>query len=189
MGNEVRLSKEALPEEIKGRAVVVAFGKKVPKGTAGVIFWAGFGNWGTRVGIRVAGSEEPVWTAAHNCVLNESPEGKAAEEAEAAARAEWVAAKKAEGEARKVKAQMELAAEPPPFEKGSEVYPSEGPYAKVRCRVIWVGATKSGVRVGVKPILKPTMWKGKPVWTETEPSWLPVGSVHLTFAEAQGEAA
>lgn len=57
-----------------GRDVVVARGRKVPKGTVGTIFWVGESTYGyrrtLRVGLRTADGETH-WTAAANCdVLN-----------------------------------------------------------------------------------------------------------------------
>ena len=61
---EARDRAEALPLE-KGSEVVVTSGRKVPKGTRGVIIWMGSGNYGPRVGLKDA-SGEVHWTAAGN---------------------------------------------------------------------------------------------------------------------------
>lgn len=50
----------------KGKTVKVVRGRKIPVGTVGTCIWYGEGQWGYRVGIKVEGSEEPLWTAASN---------------------------------------------------------------------------------------------------------------------------
>lgn len=52
-------------EPRRGRVCVVLRGNKVPLLTVGECFW--FGQSGDRVGLRVPGQTEPVWTAASNC--------------------------------------------------------------------------------------------------------------------------
>lgn len=59
-----REAQEAL-EVRKGKRVVVTAGRKVPKGTEGVVFWIGSGQWGTRVGFNTDDGET-VWTALSN---------------------------------------------------------------------------------------------------------------------------
>lgn len=50
----------------KGRTLRVVRGRKVPIGTQGVCFWIGDSRWGQRVGIKVAGSTDPIWVDARN---------------------------------------------------------------------------------------------------------------------------
>jgi hypothetical protein len=50
----------------KGKMVVVARGRKVPKGTTGIVFWYGAGQWGDRVGVKDSRGTVH-WTAAVNC--------------------------------------------------------------------------------------------------------------------------
>jgi hypothetical protein len=51
----------------KGYLCRVVRGKKVPIGTEGVCFYLAEGKYGLRIGLRVEGQTEPVWTAAGNC--------------------------------------------------------------------------------------------------------------------------
>lgn len=65
--DRARAEREAeAAEPKKGRDVEVVRGRKVPLGTKGYVIWYGEGNWGPRVGIKVEGQDEPVWTAASN---------------------------------------------------------------------------------------------------------------------------
>ena len=50
----------------KGRRLRVVRGRKIPIGTEGTCFWMGESRYGTRVGLRVEGSAEPVWVDAKN---------------------------------------------------------------------------------------------------------------------------
>jgi hypothetical protein len=50
---------------LRGKTVVVARGRKVPKGTTGELFWTGAGRFGTRAGVRKADGSV-VWTALNN---------------------------------------------------------------------------------------------------------------------------
>ncbi len=59
-----RLRREAR-EPRKGREAVVVRGRKVAKGTRGLIIWHGAGHYGDRVGLKDA-SGEVHWTAAKN---------------------------------------------------------------------------------------------------------------------------
>jgi hypothetical protein len=62
----LRASQLANGEIIKGQTVVVAKGRKVPKGTTGTITWIGEDNYGkARVGIRTDDGET-VFTAQDN---------------------------------------------------------------------------------------------------------------------------
>lgn len=61
-------AKVASGEMVKGCTVVVARGRKVAKGTTGVVRWLGEDNYGkARVGIAVEGTQGLVYTAASNC--------------------------------------------------------------------------------------------------------------------------
>lgn len=75
-GGELRppdwMSKGTDRDPQRGDIVEVFKGRKVPKGTVGEVFWIGDGRWGTRVGIREEGREEPWWTAASNCRVVEA---------------------------------------------------------------------------------------------------------------------
>jgi hypothetical protein len=51
--NDTERAKERAAELYKGCSVVVARGRKVPKGVRGTIFWLGETQWGTKVGIDV----------------------------------------------------------------------------------------------------------------------------------------
>jgi hypothetical protein len=62
-----RLSELASGKIMKGQRVVVARGRKVPKGTRGIVFWIGDNGWGESVGIEVEGTGERVFTASTNC--------------------------------------------------------------------------------------------------------------------------
>ena len=62
-------------ELCKGCVVRVVRGRKVPVGTVARVFWFGETRYGTRLGIKVAGSEEALWTAATNVeVIESAPE-------------------------------------------------------------------------------------------------------------------
>ncbi len=64
-----RLAREAHRIE-RGKAVLVARGRKVAKGTTGEVFWVGHGRFGLRAGVRDAAGVVH-WTAASNLdVLN-----------------------------------------------------------------------------------------------------------------------
>lgn len=49
----------------RGKEVIVARGRKVPKGTTGIVFWLGEGKYGLRAGIKDAAGTVH-WTAASN---------------------------------------------------------------------------------------------------------------------------
>jgi len=49
----------------KGKRVIVARGRKVPKGIEGVVFWLGLGKWGHRAGIKTKAGDVH-WIAAAN---------------------------------------------------------------------------------------------------------------------------
>ena len=73
---EIFASKLALAEakavEVwRGDEVIVVRGRKVPKGTKGILFWIGSGKFGMRCGINPSGGGEPVWTALDNVALLE----------------------------------------------------------------------------------------------------------------------
>jgi len=64
---ETRLAARYTDVEItKGMTVEVYKGRKVPKGTEGVVFWLGAGNYGYRVGLKDDAGETH-WTALDNC--------------------------------------------------------------------------------------------------------------------------
>jgi hypothetical protein len=169
----------------KGMAVEVVRGRKVPKGTKGVVRWVGSNMYGTSVGLVVEGNEKLVFTAITNVEPDESPEGKAAEAVAAEESAVWVAARKVENDAKKAEAEALLPGVK--LAKGDKVMPSEGLYANRWCRVIWVGANRDGLRVGVKPVVKPLFRGGKAVWPDVAADWLPLSAV--TPAESYKAAA
>lgn len=55
-----------IPPVQKGTTVVVARGRKVPRGTVGVVMWEGDGEYGPRVGLAVEGEDKLVYTAHKN---------------------------------------------------------------------------------------------------------------------------
>lgn len=55
-----------IPPVQKGVTVVVVRGRKVPRGTVGVVRWEGDGDYGPRVGLAVEGEEKLVYTAHRN---------------------------------------------------------------------------------------------------------------------------
>ena len=55
-----------IPPIQKGATVVVVRGRKVPRGTVGVIRWEGDGDYGPRVGLAVEGEDKLVYTAHRN---------------------------------------------------------------------------------------------------------------------------
>ncbi|MBQ73343.1 MAG: hypothetical protein CMJ67_10610 [Planctomycetaceae bacterium] len=55
-----------LPPVQKGALVVVVRGRKVPRGTMGVVRWEGDGDYGPRVGLAVEGEDKLVYTAYKN---------------------------------------------------------------------------------------------------------------------------
>ena len=62
----VRAAKIDSGEIIKGQAVTVVKGRKVPKGTTGVVFWTGEDSYGkARIGFK-GEDGETFWTAASN---------------------------------------------------------------------------------------------------------------------------
>lgn len=60
----------------KGKVVVVARGRKVPKGTEGVVFWIGNNGYGESVGLLLADGSK-VFTASKNCDAKLGADGKA----------------------------------------------------------------------------------------------------------------
>jgi hypothetical protein len=70
-----REAEEACQEPKMGAPARVVKGRKVPKGTEGVIFWMGSGNYGPRVGLKDAQGTAH-WTAESNVVrVCDKPEG------------------------------------------------------------------------------------------------------------------
>lgn len=57
----------------KGKLVLVARGRKVAKGTVGVVAWIGDSDWGTRVGLAIAGVDGLTYTAIGNLDVIEGP--------------------------------------------------------------------------------------------------------------------
>ena len=65
----------------KGKWVEVVKGKKVPRGTKGLVFWIGVDNWGnSKVGVAVSpernnhgGYVDVVWTQQSNCTVLNTP--------------------------------------------------------------------------------------------------------------------
>ncbi len=62
----------------RGCVVRVVRGRKVPIGTVARVFWYGESRYGTRLGIKVEGSEEALWTAATNVEVIEAAPARAA---------------------------------------------------------------------------------------------------------------
>jgi uncharacterized protein YdaU (DUF1376 family) len=99
--HSVRVAEAAAERELKavrkGIEVVVVKGRKVPRGTRGIVRWEGGNDYGSRIGISVPGEDKLVYTAPSNCEAivaglepGETPEGgwvdllKTTEKAEAA---------------------------------------------------------------------------------------------------------
>jgi len=107
----------------RGKKVVVARGRKVPKGTIGEIFWIGDNGYGESLGLFLADGTK-VFTASKNCDI--ILKNGVAERAEGAASTETVKAEFAKG-------------------VGVELNGEQG-------TIFWIGQAKngSGVRVGVE---------------------------------------
>ncbi len=155
----------------QGDAVVVFKGRKVAKGTLGVVRWIGQGTWGVRVGLAVKGSEALVYTAFDNVKRDHSDNAAAAEVDAAHESAIWY-------ESNVVKAQKALQATG--LQKGDKVTPKSGAYAGRTCRIIWAGTRQGQARVGVVPAAKGRF----------DADWLPVtdatGGEALTFQGLRG---
>ena len=52
----------------KGQEVTVVKGRKIPKGTTGIVFYSGEGEWGWRIGFKTADGQE-LWTNLQNVEL------------------------------------------------------------------------------------------------------------------------
>ena len=70
---EIRAAEQAVQDAAweaetprKGKTLTVVRGRKIAKGTTGVCVWYGEGQWGHRVGMKIEGQDETVWTAASN---------------------------------------------------------------------------------------------------------------------------
>lgn len=160
----------------KGKAVIVVRGRKVPIGTKGVVRWIGSNRWGTSVGLAVEGEEKLLFTAITNVEPDESPEALAREIDAAQDTALWIEARRTENAA--AKAAAEAALPGVTLKKGDLVMPSTGAYVGRWCRVIWVGASRDGIRVGVVPKAgKPRFEGGRPVWPNLPADWLPLSAV------------
>jgi len=57
----------------RGKLVIVARGRKVAKGTVGVVAWVGDSDWGTRVGLAIPGVDGLTYTAIGNLDVIEGP--------------------------------------------------------------------------------------------------------------------
>jgi hypothetical protein len=75
-----RLAREAQIEAenaaqrvVRGKLVIVARGRKVAKGTVGVVAWIGDSDWGTRVGLVIPGVDGLTYTAIGNLDVIEGP--------------------------------------------------------------------------------------------------------------------
>jgi len=64
--NEEQCRRWLLPDVDKGTEVVVTSGRKVPKGTRGIVRWVGDASYGTRVGIAVPDQEKLSYTDIKN---------------------------------------------------------------------------------------------------------------------------
>lgn len=126
---------EAL-EPVKGAMVEVFKGRKVAKGTTGVVIWAGEGHWGPRVGIKDADGEVH-WTAATNVrrIIEDKDEGET-----------WLAytERKAE-EARTAREERRAAAEAAAPEVGEVVKVTRGPHEGEEGTVFWTGKGRVGI--------------------------------------------
>ena len=61
---------------IVGQHVIVARGRKVPRGATGIVFWRGDSTYGERIGIKIDGSDEKVFTALQNVDVAPTTGGK-----------------------------------------------------------------------------------------------------------------
>lgn len=75
-----RLAREAQIEAenaaqrvVRGKLVIVARGRKVAKGTVGVVAWVGQSTWGTQVGLVIPGVDGLTYTSPGNCDVIEGP--------------------------------------------------------------------------------------------------------------------
>lgn len=142
----------------KGDAVVVVKGRKVAKGTKGVVAWIGDNQFGTSVGLAVEGVSGLTFTSITNVKRDHSDAAAAAEMDAAHESAKWF-------DANVYAAKRALAATG--VVKGSKVTPKSGTYAGRVCRVIWTGTRNGEARVGVVPATKGRF----------DADWLPVGAV------------
>jgi hypothetical protein len=159
----------------KGKAVEVFKGRKVAKGTKGIVRWIGSNRWGYSVGLAIEGQDKLVFTALDNVRLDESQGALAAEIEAAHESALYVAGRLA------LAADVEANVLPSvKLAKGDKVTPKSGTYAGRVCRVIWVGARPEGVKVGVVPVVKPVFPHGsygRPAWPTMPADWLNVAEV------------
>lgn len=72
--------RDALGDWGKGDRVVVFKGRKVKKGTEGVVIWEGYGQYGARLGLK-DDAEVVHWTARSNCRLTDEAIAALCEEA------------------------------------------------------------------------------------------------------------
>lgn len=176
----------------KGQAVVVTKGRKVAKGTRGVIGWIGSNHFGWSVGLVIDGVQGLTFTALSNVERDEAPDALAREIDAAHESALWFESKRIEREAGLIVAKQVLGSVT--LQKGDIVTPKSGAYAGRACRVIWVGAKAEGVRVGVVPKPgRPSVRGGRPVWPSYNAEWLPLAEVAVaseadTFQGLRGRA-
>jgi len=135
----------AYNEVRKGDAVVVVKGRKVAKGTRGVVAWMGTNGYGTSVGLSIEGVSGLTFTAITNVKRDHSDDAQAREIDAAHESALWYAAN-----VQAPKATLKAAA----VAKGDKVTPKAGRYAGKLCRVIWAGVRDGAARVGVVPATK-----------------------------------
>jgi hypothetical protein len=69
--HSVRIAEAAAERELKavrkGIEVIVVKGRKVPRGTRGIVRWEGGNDYGPRIGISVPGEDKLVYTSPSNC--------------------------------------------------------------------------------------------------------------------------
>jgi hypothetical protein len=135
-----------LKEELEvttGKAVEVVKGRKVPKGTKGIVRWMGDGRWGMRVGLKVEGQDKLVYTALSNVEVDLSPEGR---EAQAQAQAEREAYK-----AKALKAAEGLS-------KGMTVKVTSGRDAGAVGVIFWMRDGRLGLKANPKDRTEQPVW-------------------------------
>lgn len=82
---------EAAKLPSRGKRVKVVRGRKVAKGLTGLVFWAGEGRWGWRVGFTPDGGGEAVWTDRKNVEVIDDAASADLEVIEKGLRAEYSA--------------------------------------------------------------------------------------------------
>jgi hypothetical protein len=137
-----RLAEVKALEPVKGATVEVFKGRKVAKGTVGVVIWAGEGNYGPRIGIKDA-DEVVHWTAATNAraIIEDRDEGET-----------WLeyGTRKANEAYEAKKARREAAEDAAP-EKGATVRVTRGPNEGEVGTIFWSRNGRLGIaREGAK---------------------------------------